>query len=133
MPTRKYETSEGTVVWKSEKCIHSAVCVNGLPEVFDPNRQPWIDVSAAKADEILAQVRKCPSGALSVAEDNAEAVGPVLIRLAEDGPLMLKGPVEIAHPDGHIESKEKCALCRCGASENKPFCDGSHKKIGFKG
>ena len=131
MPVRKYQTTEGTVLWNSEKCIHSANCVNGLPEVFRPKESPWIDVSAAEASRIVAQVRQCPSGALSIEED-ATMQEPVEVKLAEDGPLLIKGQILISYPDGSTETKEKCALCRCGASENKPFCDGTHKKVGFK-
>ena len=54
-----------TVVWQPEKCIHSAVCFHGLPGVFDPRRRPWVDMSQAPVDQIIAQVGKCPSGALS--------------------------------------------------------------------
>ena len=57
-----------------------------------------------------------------------------IIELAANGPLLVKGTVEVRHPDGRIELKEeKCALCRCGASGNKPYCDGSHRKSGFQG
>jgi uncharacterized Fe-S cluster protein YjdI len=63
-PAREYETDEIVVEWRPGLCIHSGNCARGLPEVFDPTRRPWVDVQAATADEIEAQVARCPSGAL---------------------------------------------------------------------
>ena len=54
-------------MWKPDLCIHSGVCARGLPAVFNPRRRPWIDASAATTAEIIAQVGRCPSGALSLA------------------------------------------------------------------
>ena len=61
----KYSNGEVTVVWRADKCIHSTVCLNGLPEVFDPNKRPWVNIRAADTKRIVDQVKKCPSGALS--------------------------------------------------------------------
>ncbi len=63
---KNYETDEVIVHWDSGKCIHSARCALGLPAVFRPRERPWIVLSAATAAEIVAQVEKCPSGALTV-------------------------------------------------------------------
>jgi len=63
-PAREYETDEIVVEWRPDLCIHSGNCARGLPAVFDPTRRPWVDVEAATADEIEAQVARCPSGAL---------------------------------------------------------------------
>ena len=63
---KHYSNGEVTVVWQPDKCVHSAVCARGLPLVFDPRRRPWVDVSKATTAEIVAQVGKCPSGALSI-------------------------------------------------------------------
>lgn len=65
MTTKHYTNGEITVTWKSDKCIHSAVCISGLPGVFDVDRNPWIDMKVATTAEIAAQVDKCPSGALT--------------------------------------------------------------------
>jgi uncharacterized Fe-S cluster protein YjdI len=62
---RDYESDEIIVHWDSGKCIHSGNCVRGLSSVFNPREHPWINVLGATADEIAAQVEKCPSGALS--------------------------------------------------------------------
>jgi uncharacterized Fe-S cluster protein YjdI len=61
----KYTNGEVTVVWQPGLCIHSAICVRGLPKVFDSKRRPWIDVSQSDTLLIVEQVKKCPSGALS--------------------------------------------------------------------
>ena len=63
---KHYSNGEVTVVWQPDKCVHSAVCARGLPLVFDPRRRPWVDASKATTAEIVAQVGKCPSGALSI-------------------------------------------------------------------
>ncbi len=63
--TKKYTNGEVTVVWQSGKCIHSAICFRGLPSVFDPRVTPWVDPMGAGTAEIVAQVSKCPSGALT--------------------------------------------------------------------
>jgi uncharacterized Fe-S cluster protein YjdI len=64
--TKRYSNGEVTVVWQPALCVHSGVCVRGLPAVFDTRRRPWIDLAPATTDEIVAQVGKCPSGALSI-------------------------------------------------------------------
>ena len=66
-----YSNGEITVVWEPQKCIHSGICARGLQGVFDPKRRPWIDMSAADSQAITDQVRKCPSGALRIAEPPA--------------------------------------------------------------
>ena len=64
--TFKYPKGEITVVWQPDLCIHSAICFKGLRSVFDPSRKPWIDTSQAETQQIIDQVNKCPSGALSI-------------------------------------------------------------------
>ncbi len=61
----KYTNGEVTIVWKPDVCIHSGNCVRGLPTVFDVRKRPWITPQGATTEEIIAQVNKCPSGALS--------------------------------------------------------------------
>jgi uncharacterized Fe-S cluster protein YjdI len=63
-PAREYASDEIVVEWRPELCVHSGNCARGLPLVFDPKRRPWVDALAATADEIEAQVARCPSGAL---------------------------------------------------------------------
>lgn len=66
LDTIRYTRDEITVLWKPNICIHSGICARGLPGVFDPKRRPWIDLSQAEKQQIIDQVKKCPSGALSL-------------------------------------------------------------------
>ena len=67
--TKTYTKEDLTVVWQPHKCIHSAICFHGLPMVFDPRRRPWVDIEAAPKMDIVNQVKKCPSKALSFQMD----------------------------------------------------------------
>ena len=140
---KKYSNGEVTVVWTSKLCTHSGNCVRGLPEVFNLEKHPWINVSASETETVAQQVRRCPSGALSyfMNENEAKAetqadgkADPVVIDITENGPVVIRGPVIIRDAKGRESKRETdTALCRCGSSGNKPYCDGSHKKIGFSG
>lgn len=66
---KEYKKEDVTVLWDSEKCIHAGLCAKGLPTVFKPKERPWIQIEGATKEEIVAQVKKCPSGALSLKED----------------------------------------------------------------
>ena len=69
--TKRYTNGEITILWQSALCQHSGICFRGLPQVFDPRRRPWIVPDAASSEEIDEQVRRCPSGALSIVEPGA--------------------------------------------------------------
>jgi uncharacterized Fe-S cluster protein YjdI len=138
---KKYSNSDITVVWEPAKCIHSTVCwkeATGLPTVFNPRTKPWINLEGSDTETIKSQVNKCPSGALSwIANEEKEiavALNKTEIEVSPNGPLMVFGPISIKTLDG-VEHREnaKTAFCRCGHSGNKPFCDGSHRKVGFEG
>jgi uncharacterized Fe-S cluster protein YjdI len=64
--TKKYTNGDVTIIWQNEKCTHSAICFKGLPEVFDPKKRPWITPDGVSSESIIEQVKKCPSGALSI-------------------------------------------------------------------
>jgi uncharacterized Fe-S cluster protein YjdI len=64
--TKKYTNGDVTIIWQNEKCIHSGICFRGLPEVFDPRKKPWITPENSASEKIIEQVKKCPSGALSI-------------------------------------------------------------------
>ncbi|MES2478338.1 MAG: (4Fe-4S)-binding protein [Bacteroidota bacterium] len=141
--TKHYSNGEVTIVWKNDLCIHSTICwkqATGLPEVFNPAERPWINPEGASTEKIISQVDKCPSGALSYFM-NAEAekmktdtvIVENIIEVSPKGPLLVYGNVTIKDKDGSETRKSKVtALCRCGASGNKPYCDGSHNKINFE-
>lgn len=144
METLRYSNAEITVVWKPKVCIHSAICWNGLISVFNPKERPWIKMDGAATDQIIEQVRQCPSGALSYFRNEtfapdagkvmAEAPPILKVEVSPNGPYLVKTECLIVHPDGREEKKEgTVALCRCGGSGNKPYCDGSHRKIEFRG
>ncbi|WP_248723735.1 (4Fe-4S)-binding protein [Seonamhaeicola sp. ML3] len=136
--TKEYTNGEVTVIWEAEKCIHSAICAKGLPKVFRPRLRPWIKLDEDKTETIVNQVKQCPSGALRYYMNNEkeETVenSSTKAQILEDGPLLVHGTLTITHKDGTSEIKENTtAFCRCGHSNNKPFCDGAHTKAGFKG
>lgn len=138
--TKKYTNGEVTIVWKPDMCIHSALCFKGLGEVFDPKKRPWITPDGASTDRIIEQVKKCPSGALSyylnadAANEKVKVEAETIVETAPNGPLLVYGNVTIKGKDGTLTQKNNVtAFCRCGASSNKPYCDGSHQKIGFEG
>jgi uncharacterized Fe-S cluster protein YjdI len=69
---KEYTNGEITILWQPDKCIHSAICAKGLPEVFRPRESPWVKMDAATTQTILDQVKKCPSGALSIKEKDGQ-------------------------------------------------------------
>ena len=135
--TREYATEEIVVEWEPRLCFHSQNCVRALPQVFDDSRRPWVEVDAAPADAVEAAVAGCPSGALRtrrLSGRSALRASPPQVRASVNGPLLLSGGVRILDADGNLLYKgERAALCRCGGSGNKPFCDGTHKTNGFRG
>lgn len=141
--TLHYTNDEVTVVWKPKVCIHSTLCWKGLIEVFNPKERPWIKMDGAATEKIIEQVRKCPSGALSYFLNNeatepekvvSESATMLKVKVTPNGPYLIKSECLIIHSDGKEETKSGVvALCRCGSSQNKPYCDGSHSKIEFKG
>jgi uncharacterized Fe-S cluster protein YjdI len=134
--TKEYATDEIVVEWEPRLCFHSHNCVRALPQVFDDSRRPWVKVDAATADEVEAAVAGCPSGALRtrrLGPSTARPEQPLELCASADGPLLATGGVRIVDADGAVLYEgERAALCRCGGSANKPFCDGSHKKNGFR-
>jgi CDGSH-type Zn-finger protein len=117
-------------------CAHAGHCTEGLAAVFNSEAKPWINSDGATVAEIMAVVRQCPSGALSYSVDGVEAVDPEgepVVRISKDGPYKVSGGIELvgmAFASG--AARDHYTLCRCGASKNKPFCDGSHWDIKFK-
>jgi uncharacterized Fe-S cluster protein YjdI/CDGSH-type Zn-finger protein len=135
MTTRIYEADDLQVIWDSQRCLHVAACIRALPRVFNPLARPWIRIHAADANAIIDAIERCPTGALRYARRNGPAEAPAVpttIEVIPDGPLLLRGDLEVVTADGAPITREtRLALCRCGASANKPFCDNSHRRIGF--
>lgn len=121
-------------------CSHAAECVNNLPSVFRLNQRPWInpDDETTAIEKIIETIKKCPSGALSYSIDSIEYRdydGKPLVKVSKDGPYLVSGGIELILEEVDFPedvSREHYTLCRCGASSNKPFCDGTHSTINFK-
>lgn len=132
---RSYEADDITVEYDLKRCIHAAECVRGLPEVFDRERVPWVDPERADADAIAGVVERCPTGALhyrrkdGTGDEEPDTVN--VARVDPRGPVFVRGRIRLELPGGRVLEETRLALCRCGASEDKPFCDGSHDEIGF--
>jgi CDGSH-type Zn-finger protein/uncharacterized Fe-S cluster protein YjdI len=122
-----------TIRFCGKLCVHSRYCVTQAPRVFLANVEgPWIHPDDMNTEELAAVARNCPSGAIQyVRKDGApgEQAPPVnLIRTLQDGPNAFRGDLRInGEPTGY-----RATLCRCGASKNKPYCDGSHHEIHFE-
>jgi uncharacterized Fe-S cluster protein YjdI/CDGSH-type Zn-finger protein len=134
---KEYGNDDIVVSWEPALCIHTANCLDGLPAVFDGWRRPWIAVDLATADEIADVVMRCPTGALHFRRVDGGPQEPepptTAVEPRPNGPLYLRGKVRIQDASGHVIREDtRVALCRCGGSGNKPFCDGTHREIGFR-
>lgn len=117
-------------------CAHAGLCTETLASVFKYKSEPWIDPAGGTVEAIVQAIRKCPSGALSYALDAPKSGDPQRspsITVTKDGPYAVVGGVQLpGQPRAQGASAERYTLCRCGASRNKPFCDGAHWSVGFK-
>lgn len=158
---RKYRNDEITVYWKPNACVHASYCYRELIEVFDPGRRPWVDMSGAPTQKIIDTVNMCPTEALSwkwndesknevVSRDQTNHVifrrpellekkeqaddeNPVSVKIMTDGPVVIKGNFTFLYSGNTKEVNDSLiSVCRCGASNHMPFCDGMHRKIGFE-
>ena len=136
MTRRTYRGPAIEVGFDIDLCIHAAECTRGLSAVFDRARQPWILLDNANAEEVSAIVERCPTGALTYhrldgqPEEKTRQV--TIVTPVENGPLAVRGDLVVRHGDGRLERLPRAAMCRCGHSKNKPFCDGSHVEAGFQ-
>ncbi len=119
-------------------CSHAGYCTSGLPQVFLQGVEPWIQPDQATLKEVSETIDQCPSGALSYSiqgvEQRDRSQEPE-ISISLNGPYEVKGGLELdlgGEPWGEGASQEHYTLCRCGASKNKPFCDGSHWHAKFR-
>jgi CDGSH-type Zn-finger protein/uncharacterized Fe-S cluster protein YjdI len=133
---RHYTDDKIDISYEARRCIHAAECVHGLPVVFDTARRPWILPNAANSDAIAAVITKCPTGALHYTRRDGAPETPseeATIVPMPDGPLYVRGCVQLRSADGKVIIEDmRMALCRCGQSNNKPFCDNSHRSSNFK-
>lgn len=134
---KEYRTDEIVVIWEPEYCTHVGNCVRGLPEVFNPRDRPWVHADRAPAAEIARVIRTCPTGALHFERLDAGLQEPVpantTVSVVPNGPLVLYGSIEVRDANGKLLRRDtRTALCRCGYSRNKPFCDNSHLLADFR-
>lgn len=133
---RTYVGEKITIFDNRAICSHAGFCTDELKSVFRQGAEPWIDADGAEAARVIETVNKCPSGALSYAIDGVEAPAPQrspMVTVTDHGPYAITGGIELVDGQfGDGASREHYTLCRCGASKNKPFCDGSHWHVGFK-
>ena len=129
---------QATIHFDAEKCIHSRGCVLSHPDVFVPNvKGEWIYPDAQPMEELMHLAKACPSGAIRVMRNPAVAglppdsdAAPMVntVRVRENGPLAFEAELLIG---GQKQASPRATLCRCGQSNNKPFCDGSHTVAEF--
>lgn len=157
---RKYKNKDITVYWKPSSCIHASACTSGLPEVFDPDKRPWVNMEGSETDKIIKVVDRCPVDALTwkwndeeknrdigpehpnhiknmrrslMEKDDIDSSRTATINLMDDGPFVINGGFFLERENGtRSRFSGTVSLCRCGASKMKPFCDGSHRTTGFK-
>jgi uncharacterized Fe-S cluster protein YjdI/CDGSH-type Zn-finger protein len=139
---RNYTNGEITVYWQPRKCIHATTCYRELIEVFNPRKRPWVNMEGASTEEIVRVVKLCPTQALTykynteIVPEKAPEQPEIMAeaRIMEDGPLVLKGDFTIYDVDGEeLRHLKFTSLCRCGRSNSLPYCDGSHRKVGYTG
>lgn len=132
---RTYEGDSITVQYDVQRCIHAEECIRRLPQVFDRVGRPWVQPQNAPADAIAETIHHCPTGALRYERKDGGVPEPIpeanTVQIAENGPLYLRGNIRLVLGDGTIYHDTRIALCRCGRSENKPFCDNAHLGAGF--
>jgi uncharacterized Fe-S cluster protein YjdI len=153
---RDYSNDDITVYWRPDKCIHATYCYRDLVEVFNPRKRPWVNMKGASTEKIIEIINKCPTEALmykwndekknqssvnlknekiknTTGGSKTESAKPVKIQVMKDGPLVVQGSFRVIDGKGNqLSSMVMTSFCRCGATNNVPYCDGSHRKIDFK-
>ncbi len=138
MSIHQYKSDKIVVTFDPKRCIHSAMCLMGLPQVFDTQGRPWVQPAKADAESIAETIRRCPSGALHYTRiDGGPAEQPDAKNSIEPqpgGPYYVRGSIELQDAEGQTLTREtRLALCRCGQSKRKPFCDNTHRTIVWDG
>jgi len=131
----EYSGSKISIYDNRSICAHAGVCTDNLASVFRMKQEPWIDPDAADVEEIIEVIERCPSGALSyklAADEIMQQQKNAEIFIAPNGPYVVCGCPDLQNADWREgASQQQYTLCRCGASKNKPYCDGSHWSIEF--
>jgi uncharacterized Fe-S cluster protein YjdI/CDGSH-type Zn-finger protein len=135
---KTYASKDIAISFDPRRCIHAARCVHGAPETFDPNARPWIQPGNSGAEKLADVVAECPTGALRYERLDGgpaeKAPASVTITVEKDGPIYVNGPMPMFDGAGnrYEDAGTRYALCRCGGSGNRPYCDGTHASMGFE-
>ncbi len=133
----EYHNDRISVTWDGARCIHAAECLRALPQVFNVGKRPWVQPDRASADEVAEAVMSCPTGALHFTRKDGGPAEPKpaenLIAIERNGPLYVQGDVVMLTPEREVMLEDtRLALCRCGQSKIKPFCDNAHLRAHFR-
>ena len=136
MSDKTYRSKNIDVTFELKRCIHAAECGRRLQAVFDINKRPWVQPDKASADQIQVTIDHCPSGALKYVRKDGSAQEQVpdrnVIVVTDSGEYQLRGDIQLVTMSGETVVEEyRMALCRCGESSNKPFCDNTHRQARF--
>jgi len=134
---KEYYGKKITVTFDIHRCTHVGECTARLPQVFDTDKRPWITPDNSTADKLSEVILRCPTGALHFTRLDGGPQEPVpsrnVVTILPDGPAYIDGNIEILNPAGELLMKEnRIALCRCGKTAIRPFCDETHTAIEFQ-
>lgn len=134
---KRFDGKEVEVTWVGGLCIGAGECGRSEGSLFESGRDPWCQPDLTTAEDTVDVITRCPAGALSYTrKDGGAGEQPAeenMVMVANNGPLYVKGELAIeGAPEEYKGVAFRAALCRCGASKNKPFCDNTHEKIDFR-
>ena len=133
-----YEGKTQTISWDGRLCIHAGECGRAHGDLFEMGRDPWCAPDALDAEGAAEVVARCPTGALAIVDADSKGqveapLGKNMALVANDGPLYFSGDLEVAGAsDDMVGARRRAAICRCGMSKTKPFCDNSHREADFR-
>jgi CDGSH-type Zn-finger protein/uncharacterized Fe-S cluster protein YjdI len=132
-----YPGEHADVRWDGRLCIHVGECTRASGELFVGGREPWCEPDLADAEEVADVVARCPTGALTFTnkgnqpDESAPSINTITV--SNNGPLYVRGNLDIEGAEDDMTGvRFRAALCRCGESQNKPFCDNSHEEAEFR-
>jgi CDGSH-type Zn-finger protein/uncharacterized Fe-S cluster protein YjdI len=133
----KYNGEDVDVTWRGDLCIHIGECGRAKGDLFVGGRKPWCQPDTVSEADVEDVILRCPTGALSVEKKDGTnpetASADNTVHVAYNGPLFVRGELEIeGAPEDVPGLKFRAALCRCGKSKNKPYCDNSHEAADFR-
>jgi uncharacterized Fe-S cluster protein YjdI len=155
---REYSNGEITVFWKPSKCIHATTCFRELIDVYNPRKRPWVNMNGASTERIIEVTDKCPTQAIywkynkdldyvpGSVQSTEEELNPLTVKeskseenaakitLMKNGPMLVEGNFKIISAEGdELKPMIITSFCRCGNSKAQPYCDGTHRQVGFSG